>query len=143
MSTRRVTNWPRALGAFFESRRAMPFAWGANDCCLFACDGITVITGIDPAQDLRGTYSDALGAARVIQSLGGIEAIAATRCAEHGFAELPSVKLAQRGDVLLHTHAESERYTLALCDGRNALTPGASGLVTVPLARCLRAWRVA
>jgi hypothetical protein len=33
------------------------FSYGRWDCCLFVCDAIRVMTGIDLAADYRGAYS--------------------------------------------------------------------------------------
>lgn len=35
----------------------LPFIWGETDCCLVCCDWIASQTGIDPAADIRMTYS--------------------------------------------------------------------------------------
>lgn len=39
------------------------FAWGERDCGLFVADWVGLVTGRDPAADLRGRYRDADGAA--------------------------------------------------------------------------------
>lgn len=139
--SRRVINWPRVLAEFLTARESAPFAWGENDCCLFACDGIRALTGLDPAAKVfRGRYRDAAGATRLLRKHGGVEAITERLCAEHGFAELRDVRLAQRGDVLIHDN--DGRAVLALCDGRHAISPGATGSVRVPVSVCRRAWRI-
>jgi hypothetical protein len=52
----------------------VPWEWGQSDCCTFACDVFAALYGIDPMAGLRGTYGSAAGAARLIQSRGGMEA---------------------------------------------------------------------
>lgn len=139
MRTRRVSNWPHLLNEFIESRRSAPFAWGVNDCCIFACDAVLEITGIDPANDIRGTYEDASGAARVLVSYGGVEGVAQARALEHGFQEVP-VAMSQRGDVVIATmrgHA-----TMGICIGAEAAFVAETGLIFWPLKQCSRAWRV-
>jgi len=32
----RRDNWPDLLAAYIKAKRNEPFAWGSNDCCLFA-----------------------------------------------------------------------------------------------------------
>jgi outer membrane protein assembly factor BamA len=63
---------PAELVRFIEERRSQPFAWGANDCCLFAADWVARATGRDPAAHYRGTYSSGIGAQRIIDKAGGI-----------------------------------------------------------------------
>ena len=50
---KRVSNWPAALDQFLADHRDLPFTWGTNDCCLFTCDAIVALTGIDLAAELR------------------------------------------------------------------------------------------
>lgn len=54
----RVEDWPERLAAFIEQRRKMPFAWGSNDCALFAADAVCAITGVDLGEPFRGRYDD-------------------------------------------------------------------------------------
>lgn len=147
----RVQDWPTLLFHFIEARRPQLFAWGRQDCCLFACDGILAQTGLDPAAGLfRGQYRDALGAARLVRKHGGVEAIAASVCAAHGWPELPTPRLAQRGDVVLIYTADdktpvrrpTERVALGLCLGDHAVVPGPVGLEKIPIRDCAKAWRI-
>lgn len=139
--TRRKTNWPEKLNELIDARRAQPFAWGSNDCCLFACDVILELIGIDPANDLRGKYSTELGAARLLADIGGVEGIANDRCQGCGFEELPGPAFAQRGDVVLRDTPE-HGATLGVCVGSRVAFVGPDGLVFIPPAACRRAWRV-
>jgi len=138
--TRRIHNWPEKLNELIEARRARPFEWGANDCCLFACDVILELTGIDPAEDLRGKYSTELGAGRLLEKLDGVEGIAAARCAAHGFTEWPNPAFAQRGDVVLRDTPE-HGPTLGICVGSRVAFVGPEGLAFVAAGECRRAWR--
>lgn len=144
----RVQDWPTLLFHFIESRRQQPFAWGKQDCCLFACDGILAQTGLDPAAKMfRGKYRDALGAARLVRKHGGVEAIAAQVCAAHGWLELPTPRLAQRGDVVTINATAGEGLDfgpaqLGICLGAEAAFPGREGLVFHPLKACIRAWAI-
>lgn len=36
-----------------DARRSVPFAWGSNDCRLFAADAVQAMTGVDHAAELR------------------------------------------------------------------------------------------
>ena len=135
ITSRRLHHWQTALEALVRQRRRMPFAWGVQDCGLWAADCVQAVTGEDIAADLRGTYKDEQGAARVLKRLGGVAGIAAARL---GPAVGPSS--AQIGDVVLVQFVG--RDTLAVCMGNGtAMAPGVAGLVAVPTAQALRAWR--
>lgn len=139
--TRRILNWPEKLTELIDARRARPFEWGSNDCCLFACDVILELTGIDPAADLRGTYSSELSAVRLLSQLGGVAGIATARCEANGFPEWPDPAFAQRGDVVLRDSPE-HGPTLGICIGSSVAFVGEQGLVFIKLSDCLRAWRI-
>src|SRR6478735_12505712 len=76
-SEMRLNNWQSKLGALITERMHAPFAWGSQDCVLLGADVKLAVTGEDPAAAWRGTYKDALGAARVLAALGGMEGLAA------------------------------------------------------------------
>lgn len=133
--TTRLRDWQSRLQACLAERWAQPFAWGAQDCALFAADCADACTGVDPAADLRGTYSDAAGAARVVAELGGLAAIAAARM---GPEIAPA--LAQPGDIGLVLN--DGRECLAVCTGGMWHAPGAAGLCALPMAQAQRAWRL-
>lgn len=142
MSTRRHQDWPNRLERFIASRKDAAFEWGKNDCCLFACDAIAELTGMDPAAPtFRGTYDTALGAARLLNDHGGVEKIAETVTTMHDFAELPTPMLAQRGDLVL-VDTESEGPALGICVGAEAAITGPQSLTFIPVGRCRRAWRI-
>ena len=134
MRTRRINKWQTALDELVAARSKAPFAWGANDCCLFAADAVLAITGRDPAADLRGTYGDINSGTAMMQRLGGVAAIAAARAG----AEI-TPGLLQIGDIAL---VQSEgRDTLSVCVGGHLVAPAADGLAYIPRALALRGWR--
>jgi hypothetical protein len=145
----KVQDWPKLLFHFIEARRLTPFAWGRQDCCLFACDGILAQTGLDPAAGMfRGQYRDPLGAARLVKKHGGVEAIAVQVCARLGYGPVP-VAMAQRGDVVLMSAKNAgvaglfgRQPVLGVCIGAEAAFTGTDGLVFHPVENCRRAWRV-
>ena len=140
--TTRKPNWPKLLYRFIESKRRMPFAWASNDCCLFTCDWLLELTGIDPAAKLglRGTYDSALSAARVLTDHGGVEGIAAAFCHDQGWREI-GPKYAQQGDPV--TIRTANGITLAVCNGVFAVAPGPNGIAFFKMIETAsRAWRV-
>jgi hypothetical protein len=120
--------------ALLRTRTLAPFAWGSNDCCLFAADCVQVITGRDLAADLRGSYGSALEAARVLAELGGIEAAGA-----RAGPEIPPLA-AGWGDVGLISL--DDRQLLAVCVGLCWVAPAAGGLAARGLQEAVKAWRV-
>ncbi|WP_118138777.1 hypothetical protein [Oceanicella sp. SM1341] len=61
-----------------------PFAWGRADCCTAACDVFEALFGIDPMAELRGRYTTAAGAMRIIAGEGGFAALAERLAASAG-----------------------------------------------------------
>jgi hypothetical protein len=147
LTLRRVEDWPARLSRFIAERTHRPFAWGAQDCCLFAADGIALITGVDFAADLRG-YSTALGAARRARVAG------AAPDDPYGVQlwpqrmGLPEIQpsLAGRGDLVLVSTDPAgavRGLCLGLCTGLDAAAPGRDRLLFYRRGVWRRAWRVA
>jgi hypothetical protein len=132
---RRHDNWPTLLAAFIEERRHSPFAWGSNDCCLFAADWVLQVTGHDIAQKFRGHYNSALGAQRFVAEGGGVENL----IANVGAQRLPAL-LAQRGDLVSMDNGEG--VALGVCVGHLSAFVGKKGLHffnhATPAANCWR-----
>lgn len=137
----RRDGWEARLAHLEMAARARPFAWGEHDCCTWAAECVQAVTGTDPLADLRGTWHSAEAAQAVLQRLGGLRAAVDARLGE----PLPSVHLAQRGDVVLL--AVGNTMALGVCMGRVAVAPGPDGLVRIDMAtqvgdqRPLAAWR--
>ena len=145
MALKRKEHWDFELHSFVDSRAGQPFEWGGNDCALFACDGIAAMTGTDLAGDYRGQYSTKLSALARIKSVTGgstIEDVAVAVTAAHGLAELPTVRLAQRGDIVIFDGQEGPAIGLVYLNGTHAVFVGEQGLKTIPVLDCRRAWRL-
>jgi hypothetical protein len=130
----RLHDWQMRFAEFARGRRNEPFAWGSNDCCLFAADAVIAITGDDPAKDLRG-YSTALQAARIVKAHGGMAAFASSRLGPQ-----ISPLMANVGDVVLVDI--DGRDALGVCNGMSILGPGPSGLVAHGIGFAKAAWRI-
>jgi hypothetical protein len=148
--SRRHQEWPVLLHDFIEQNRACAFTWGEHDCCLFTCNAILQITGVEIAADFRGKYSSALGAVRILAKSGGVEGIAASVCAANEFPEV-GINFAQRGDAILvdvNSRGEvvpatlADQNVLGICMGATVAIPGHLGLEFIPLWKCRRAWRI-
>ena len=133
---RRHDNWPALLAGFIEERRAMPFAWGSNDCCLFAADWVRRACGVDFAEDLRGTYFSALGASRVLAKFGGILSVAEERAR---MASAPLAKV-QRGDLVAFSMQRG--HALGICLGDVSALVGRAGLIFPRTESAYAGWRL-
>lgn len=125
----RRPDWMVRLSALVLIWRVTPFQWGVHDCCTMAADVVEACTGVDVMGQLRGTYSTALGAARTIEGMGGIEQVLADR-----LGALVPVVMAQTGDIGLCDDGRLVWFGGAMWHG-----PGESGLVVTGAP--LRCWR--
>lgn len=133
-------DWRERLGRAIAEASSRQFEWGRFDCALHVCDCVKAITGVDPAETFRGTYSDEAGAAAVHgDSLQEFVAKIAKQL------ELPEISptMAQRGDVV-HVDNGTTQGALGIVglDARFAVCASDKGLVMVRLHRWKRAWKV-
>jgi len=131
----RLDDWPTRLAAFVEARRERAFSWGESDCCLFVCDGVEAITGVDPAARWRGLYTSEKGARRLLRDNGGVAGLA-----ELAFGSPIQTPLAGRGDVVLIDTPAGE--ALALCTGQVIAAQGEVGLEFHPIGAAKAAWKI-
>jgi hypothetical protein len=143
---RRTEHWAtREYHQFLVGRAKTPFAWGANDCALFAADGILAMTGVDIAAEFRGKYDSEATALAAIQEVcgGATVADAAAHCASvHGLVEWTYPLMARRGDLVVLVNGDRLISGLVHLNGRHAVTPGDHGLVRMPITAVRRSWHV-
>lgn len=137
----RPIDWEVRLRAAVAAAEARRFRWGEFDCCLWACDVVAVLRGVDLAAPFRGRYDTARGAARALRTFSGagLDATATKIAAAHGFPEIP-VSLAQRGDVALIRTPQGDALAVVL--GVMSAAPGPRGLARVRTLDAARAWAV-
>lgn len=138
----RADDWQLILGAELEKAAAVPFQWGAHDCCLFACDVIRAMTGVDLGAEFRGKYEDAAGAAEVIAAATGgkgLDALIGQICAAHDMPEIAPA-FAWRGDVALFDSDLGP--AVGIIAGSEAAYLGPEGLTMIPVEQLRKAWRV-
>jgi hypothetical protein len=111
----RRDNWPNLLAQFIEQRREQPFAWGVNDCCIFAADWVEVCTGEDYAKTWRNRYSSGLGAVRFLDEAG-------------------------RGDIVAQEAGRG--MTLGICLGVTTAFVTKNGLAFGSIANAEKSWKV-
>lgn len=131
----RLENWPERLSHLISDSDHRSFTWGAHDCCLFAADAVMELTGVDFGAELRGTYSTALEAARILKKRGGVCGIASAALG----AEIPPM-MAQRGDIIMYRSANGE--ALGVCIGAQFVAAGTHALLRGGMDEALAAWRV-
>lgn len=111
----RFHDWPERLAAFLEASKDDSFP--DNGCGVFCADAIEAMTGVRLSTDFPDCAA-------------GAEA--------SGLEEIP-VKMAQRGDLVLH----DQGLAIVGTNSRYAWGPADDGgLAPIPVLRCSRAWRV-
>ena len=134
----RLPDWPSRLVACIQAVQYTPWAWGRHDCCTLAADAVLAITGVDRMASIRGQWSDTAGAARVLKRLGGMRRALTTYLGP----PLPGPQWAQRGDVVLISHAG--RHSAGICIGAQVVGAADPGLARLGLtdSAVLAAWGI-
>lgn len=131
----RMETWPSILAHEIEAAQVREFAWGTYDCCMWAADVVQAMTGVDHADELRGTYDSAFSARRALDRAGGLSDFVTGK-----LGDPIAVTYARRGDVVMRLQDDWEQ--LGVCDGVVSLFTGEVGLVRLPTLQCVKAWRV-
>lgn len=134
----RLEGWPMKLSLFLRERRSMPFAWGRNDCLIFAADGVLAITGFDPAAAWRG-YASEEEAQALLKEHGGVAGLIhkGLGCRYHR----ERLK-ARRGDVAMMKLTSGVTAGIVDDTGERIAVPLADNntLVRLPLTAAWRIW---
>lgn len=139
----RKQNWQVLLHEHLCACRAREFQYGSFDCCLFVCDAIEAMTGVDVASPFRSRYGSRRQAFRALEMFAGrpsVEAVTERITADHAMPEVTPL-LAQRGDVVLLKRSYDFSLALVGLDGA-ILAAAQQGLERVPPSLAVRAWRV-
>ncbi len=129
----RFRDWQNRLVSYLHKAHRKQFAYGKNDCALFAADCVFAMTGEDFAQGYRGKYTT---------RAEGIKALKANGFRSHvdvaaDTLDEVSPSLARAGDV-----AVLEGEVLGIVQGANIYVLADTGLKVVSLASAERAFRV-
>jgi len=140
---KRFDDWAGLLDAFIASRRHARFEWGVNDCVLFACDAVLVMTGEDLARGFRDHYATLHGAAKAMRQFGAssVGELADIMADRRDLRVLPPL-FAQRGDVVLLDRELGESLGVVCLHGVEVWAPAEEGLAEIPLSEAIRAWRI-
>ena len=140
----RSDDWQARLEAFLSKHQFDSFHYGRWDCCLFVCDAIREMTGIDPAAAFRGSYSSQVEARRAVRAYGTtVQAVVEAVAVQYGMPET-GVLHARRGDVALLRRNCGRDYSLGLValNGYEIVLTSSMGLWRMPVATAVRAWHV-
>lgn len=78
------------LGEFLERAGRRGLVYGLNDCMMMPANWLWSLTGIDPAAEWRGRYSDRDGAARIIARAGGLQSLMSAAALSAGAVPVPA-----------------------------------------------------
>lgn len=143
MLTRRQ-DWQRALDSFVREHQTDHFAYGKWDCCLFVCDAIQAMTGVDTAAWFRGKYKSRTAALRLVREFAGsasIKAVAEKITADYRMEPMPLTH-ARRGDLVLIPRAKDYSLGIVSLNGLDIMVLATEGISRVPLTNAVKAWRV-
>lgn len=137
---KRFEDWPTRLVGVIDKAAGKPFVWGEHDCCLFACNCIEAMTGVDPAAPFRGKYRSRGEAVRALRDYAGtLEDVALQIALEYNAPPITASR-AFRGDLAL---VETERGdALAIHYGGALFTTAAEGLARLPILHARLHWAV-
>ena len=116
-----------------------PWKWGTSDCSTAACEAFALVHGVDPMAGLRGTYTDATGAAAVVAERGGWEALCEALAASAGLRAVAPLE-APAGALGLAVWAG--RHSLVFCVGSSWAGKSLRGMALISATGVGRAWRV-
>lgn len=123
------------INQYIKENMNRPFQWGEFDCCLFACDIVTLQDGDDFAKDVRGKYSTEVGSKRVLKKHFGSIENAFNSLTEVGF------NFVQRGDVVLFDTDNGQTMGVKMADGFWSVSETGLGIMK-DISKPIGAWRV-
>jgi len=133
----KVADWDQKLIEFVELKRNEPFAWGKNDCFLFAMDCVEMLRGEDVAKELRGKYKTMIGAVKLQAKLESIKWL------DRRFVRHEHINLTQRGSIVCYQHpTHKPAEALGICVGAEFVAPGEHGIEFMPLSHATISWSV-
>jgi hypothetical protein len=145
---KRLDHWELHLHDYIEANKTVGFSYDSSkgkDCATFVADAIKAITDTDVYAAFRGQYTTETGALKAIKTITGgttVEDAAVFITKQFNMKELPNVKFAGRGDVVLFDGSEGPAMGIVSLNGLHALFVSDKGVNKVPVKQCRRAWRV-
>jgi hypothetical protein len=99
------------LSEFMNDTLHDRFVWGQNDCALWCASAVLHMTGYDPAEDLRGSYSSRFECRQKVLSAGGMVSLIAPRMVHSLLTNLS-------GDGVAVVRVEGVSACAIIMDGR-------------------------
>ena len=135
----RYQDWPTLLSNFISSHHNKGFEYGKHDCCLYACDAVFAMTGVDIAEEFRGYDKDTLP--EILKKNKGVAGIATSITKKFNLAAIPP-SFAQRGD-LVYLKDDSGQAVIGFVSMKGDVYVASElGVVAFPIDQCIRAWRI-
>lgn len=141
----RLELWEGRLAIQITAARDKEYRVAVWDCSLWIAGCIEAMTGVDIRPAFVGNYTDEASSRVWMRDFagGGLVETATLILGRFGIEVLPSVRMAQRGDVvILDMPNHDDILGIVGLDGRCALFPAERGLAAIPLRSCKLAWRV-
>lgn len=130
----RCANWTDVLYAVVAEWAFRPFAYGSVDCCQFPAAVVQAMTGVDFREQFPA-YSTQEEAEAILAQHDGMVGLLT-----FALGESVHVSRAKRGDVVAADFGMG--MAAGICLGVQSCAPGARGLVFMPTADAVAAWRV-
>ena len=100
-----------ALDIYMADAHGRPYVRARHDCITFAVDWAARVKGVDYMADCRGAYFDDEGAAALITSMGGVDAVFSSKFGP------PRTDSATRGDIGFLEFRGNAHFAIC-CDGK-------------------------
>lgn len=139
MPLERLTDWRSRLSQHIEAERFRPFVWGEHDCCLWICDCIKVMTGVDIAEPYRGQYENAFGAIKQMRLIDNVKTVHSLALKRIGptkpwqFAKTGDIVAANLPNLGVGEMDGTGCLSLGVCFGNSAYFVGPDGLFQIPI----------
>jgi uncharacterized protein YfaT (DUF1175 family) len=128
-------DWTKRLFDVVAAHKHATFAWGKHDCCLFAARCVDAMCETNYEAALKKKYKGQRSAAKYIASFGSIEA-----AVKSWLGNSQKAAFTQRGDVVLFDNEGQQ--ALGICLGREIISTGETGLVSVSMDKAICSWAV-
>lgn len=137
----RKQEWPKILDQKIEEGKSAPFVWGQCDCLLFAGNTAAAMVDYDlhaKAESDLFKYESEIGAYKMLAKhfdgkMGNVFGKV--------FEEIP-VPMAGRGDLAIVMFEGKEVCGVIDSSGRRVACKALEGVLFVPIADAIKAWRV-
>jgi hypothetical protein len=135
----RIDNWQTELSDFIREVETKPFDFPTWNCALFAADAVKAQTGLDLLADIRGKYSNELGASKQLQSIYNLNTVQELFKKQLDMP-LKSIAFARVGDIVFVSKGIDFDLPIdmkmfgpvpGLCYGQQSYFVGKDGLIKV------------